>query len=96
MKATVLIRKHGLKNRMPQEPLEFLSEMNTLCMKMAAKGRTVNGKKQRKKVLREMKTLEKCIASHPKSILTHSRPGEMKLSSAKPKQSKSLSAWKAC
>ena len=26
MKATVLIRKHGLKNRMPQEPLEFLSE----------------------------------------------------------------------
>ena len=32
MKATHLIRKHGLKHRMPQEPLEFLSEMNTLCM----------------------------------------------------------------
>ena len=64
MKATVLIRKHGLKNRMPQEPLEFLSEMNTLCIKMAAKGRATNGKKPRKKVLREIKTLEKCIASH--------------------------------
>lgn len=64
MKATVLIRKHGLKHRMPQEPLEFLSEMNTLCMKMTAKGRSADGKKQRKKVLREMKALEKRIASH--------------------------------
>jgi hypothetical protein len=65
MKATVLIRKHGLKNRMPQEPLGFLSEMNTLCMKMTAAYRdSGGGKKPRKKVLREMKTLEKRIAAH--------------------------------
>ena len=30
-KATVLIRRAGLKVRMPQEPLEFLSDMNALC-----------------------------------------------------------------
>jgi hypothetical protein len=70
MKATVLIRQHGLKHRMPQEPLEFLSEMNTLCMKMAAKARAVDSKKQRKKVLREMKALEKRIANHAEAHLT--------------------------
>lgn len=64
MKATVIIRKHGLKNRMPHEPLEFLSEMNTLCMKMTAKRHAVDSGKQRKNVLREMKILEKCIAAH--------------------------------
>ncbi len=69
LKGTVIIRNHGLKNRMPQEPLEFLSEMNTLCMQMAAKGRAVNGKKQRKKVFRKMKTLEKRIADHAEAHL---------------------------
>jgi len=64
MKATVLIRGVGLKNRMPQEPLEFLSDMNTLCMKMSAKRRAADSKRQRKQVLREMKALEKCIADH--------------------------------
>ncbi len=67
MKATALIRKHGLKHRMPQEPLEFLSEMNTLCMKMTANARSADGRKQRKKVLREMKTLEKRIARHARA-----------------------------
>ena len=64
MKATVLLRKHGLKNRMPQEPLEFLSEMNTLCMKMTAKYQAADSKKQRKKVLREMKKLAKRVERH--------------------------------
>lgn len=88
MKATVLIRKHGLKNRMPQEPLEFLSEMNTLCMKMAAKGRAANGRKQRKKVLREMKALEKRIADHAKAHLTalKTRRDETALSEAQAQQ----------
>lgn len=88
MKATVLIRKHGLKNRMPQEPLEFLSEMNTLCMKMAAKGRAANGRKQRKQVLREMKALEKRIAGHAKAHLTalKTRRDETALSEAQAKQ----------
>jgi hypothetical protein len=69
MKATVLIRNSGLKNRMPQEPLEFLSEMNTLCMKMSAKRRLADGRKHRKRVLREMKTLERRIAGHARAHL---------------------------
>jgi hypothetical protein len=88
MKATVIIRKHGLKNRMPQEPLDFLSEMNTLCMKMAAKGRAPKGKRQRKKVLREMKSLEKRIADHATAHLTalKTRRHETELSEAQAQQ----------
>ncbi len=39
MKATVLIRREGLKQRMPQEPLRFLSDMNKLAMAMSAGSR---------------------------------------------------------
>ena len=39
MKATVLIRRAGLKQRMPQEPLRFLSDMNKLAMAMSAGSR---------------------------------------------------------
>ena len=53
MKATLIIRRNGLRHRMPQEPLSFLSDMNTLCMKMSAKYRTKDGRKHRKAVLRE-------------------------------------------
>lgn len=67
MKATVLIRKHGLKHRMPQEPLEFLSDMNTLCMKMSSKNHAADGRKHRKQVLREMKNLVKRIAAHARA-----------------------------
>ena len=70
MKATALIRKDGLKQRMPREPLQFLGEMNTLCMKMTAGYRDGGGgKKPRKKVLREMKALERRIAAHAKAHL---------------------------
>jgi hypothetical protein len=64
MKATLLIRQAGLRSRMPQEPLSFLSDMNTLCMKMTAKFRTKEGRKHRKAVLREMKRLTKRIGKH--------------------------------
>jgi hypothetical protein len=64
MKATVLIRREGLKQRMPQEPLEFLSAMNKLAMAMSANARRPDAKKQRKRTLRQMKTLEKKIAGH--------------------------------
>jgi len=69
MKATVLIRQTGLRHRMPQEPLGFLSDMNTLCMKMTAKNRTKDGRKHRKAVLREMKTLSKRIGEHARKHL---------------------------
>jgi hypothetical protein len=49
---------------MPQEPLAFLSDMNTLCMKMTSKSHAADGRKHRKKLLREMKDLEKRIAAH--------------------------------
>lgn len=69
MKATVLIRRAGLTHRMPQEPLAFLSKINTLCMKMTAKNRTKDGRKHRKRVLREMKTLSKRIGNHARNHL---------------------------
>lgn len=69
MKATLLIRRAGLRHRMPQEPLEFLSDMNTLCMKMAGKRRVANGRKHRKKVLREMKALAKRVGKHAQAHL---------------------------
>lgn len=64
MKATGLIRREGLKQRMPQEPLRFLSDMNKLAMAMSAGSRQPDAKKQRKRTLRLMKRLEKKIAGH--------------------------------
>ena len=63
MKATMLIRKRGLKVRM-EEPAEFLKRMNQLCMKMTHARRKKDGKRTRKAVLREMKKLSKIIAAH--------------------------------
>lgn len=64
MKATVIIRREGLKHRMPQEPLAFLSDMNSLVMKMTASSRVKDSKRKRKAVLREMKTLAKRVVRH--------------------------------
>lgn len=59
MKATALIRRHGLKHRMPEEPLAFLRRMNHLSMAMSANARCGDAKRPRKKTLRAMKTLQK-------------------------------------
>ena len=67
MKATVLIRREELKQRMPQEPLRFLSDMNKLAMAMSANARRPDAKKKRKRTLRQMKALEKKIAGHAKA-----------------------------
>ena len=67
MKATVLIRREELKQRMPQEPLRFLSDMNKLAMAMSANARRSDAKKKRKRTLRQMKALEKKIAGHAKA-----------------------------
>jgi hypothetical protein len=64
MKATVLIRREGLKQRMPQAPLQFLSDMNKLAMAMSASRRRPDAKKQRKRVLRQMKQLQNKVARH--------------------------------
>ena len=64
MKAVKRIRTEGLFKRMPQEPLVFLSQMNTLCRTMTAMRHTREAKKHRKHVLREMKTLLKRVVGH--------------------------------
>ncbi|NBB81499.1 MAG: hypothetical protein GVY36_19015 [Verrucomicrobia bacterium] len=69
MKATERIRKQGLRHRMPQGPLSFLSEMNTLCMAMTAKNRTAGGKKHRKAVFRQMKALIRRVEKHARRHL---------------------------
>ena len=69
MKATVIIRREGLKHRMPQAPLDFLSDINSLVMKMTASNRVKDAKKKRKEVLREMKPLARRIANHARNHL---------------------------
>lgn len=63
IKATMLIRRRGLKVRM-EEPADFLKQMNRLCIKMTHARRKKDAKRVRKAVLREMKKLEKVIAAH--------------------------------
>lgn len=88
MKATALIRQAGHRHRMPQEPLSFLSDINTHCMKMTAKFRTKDGRKHRKAVLRDMKKLSKRIGKHAKNhlkLLT-TRASETELSKGQVRQ----------
>ena len=63
MKATILIRDHGLKARM-EEPAKFLKRMNRLSIKMTHARRAKKSKSLRKAALREMKKLSKIIAEH--------------------------------
>ena len=63
MKATMLIRQRGLKERM-EEPGEFLKQMNRLCMEMTHARRRKDSTRARKAVLRKMKKLSKIIAAH--------------------------------
>ena len=64
MKATKLIRKHGLKVRMEEEPLDFLSAINGLSIQMAQNRRKQDAKRQRKQTLRLMKRLVKVVQGH--------------------------------
>jgi hypothetical protein len=63
MKATVLIRKAGLRGRM-EGPEVFLRRMNRLCMEMSQQGRRSGRKKERKRVLRQMKRLVGVVRGH--------------------------------
>lgn len=64
MRATILIRKAGLKNRMVQSPEEFLREMNKLGIAMSQQRRQKDARKRRKKILRKMKKLVKRLDQH--------------------------------
>ena len=63
MKATRLIRTHGLKHRMAA-PEDFLKAMNRLSIQMTFARRAQDSKKQRKKILRLMKQQIKVVAGH--------------------------------
>jgi hypothetical protein len=63
MKATALIRAHGLVHRM-RPPQEFLTAMNRLAIQMSHARRKPDGKKQRKAILRLMKQQVKVVRGH--------------------------------
>ena len=64
LKAVALIRSAGLKVRLPEPPEALLREMNRLCIEMTHSRRRKDGKRLRKRVLREMKALLKRVAGH--------------------------------
>lgn len=61
--AIVTIRRQGLKHRMPS-PREFVTRINRLCIRMTHSRRRKDGRKYRKRVLREMKALAKLVKRH--------------------------------
>jgi hypothetical protein len=63
MKATLLIRKAGLRGRM-QPPEAFLRRMNRLSLEMTQQARRAGRKKGRKRVLRQMKKLLRVVRAH--------------------------------
>lgn len=63
MKATVLIRREGLRQRM-EPPEAFLARMNKLSMEMSQAARRAGSKKARKRVLRQMKRLVGVALAH--------------------------------
>jgi hypothetical protein len=68
MKAVEIIRKHGLKNRMPADgPATFLKRINQLSINMANSRRQKDGRKMRKAILREIKKLTKTVEKHART-----------------------------
>jgi hypothetical protein len=63
MKAILLIRKYGLKNRM-DNPGIFINEINKLSIQMTHTRNRKDSKKKQKKILRLMKKLMKKIKGH--------------------------------
>ncbi len=63
MKATLLIRQAGLRERM-EPPEDFLRRMNQLSIAMTRQARRSGRQKGRKQVLRQMKRLVKVVREH--------------------------------
>jgi hypothetical protein len=64
LKAIKLIRNAGLRERMPQEPEGFATQMSRLCIEMTHTRRKEDSRRARKRVLRRLKPLLRTIASH--------------------------------
>jgi hypothetical protein len=63
MKATALIRRHGLKHRM-RPPESFLTEINRQSIAMTQAAKAEDSKKARKRVLRRMKRILGIVRRH--------------------------------
>lgn len=63
MKAVKVIRKHGLKHRMP-DPDTFVRDVNRLSIEMSQSRRRVDSASRRKRVLRRLKRLAKLVKEH--------------------------------
>jgi hypothetical protein len=62
-KAIECIRRHGLKTRI-KDPVDFRSQMNRYCIAMTQAKRGAKARKERKRVLRLMKKLSRCVSKH--------------------------------
>ena len=63
MQSVELIRKHGLRSRMC-EPQVFITKINRLSMQMTHTRRKKDGRKERKRVLRQMKAVVSVVRAH--------------------------------
>jgi hypothetical protein len=68
IQSIICIRKAGINYRM-DDPNSFISNINKLSMKMTQVANTVDAKKQRKAILREMKKLLKRVTAHGERYL---------------------------
>jgi len=63
VKSILTIRRHGLVHRIPS-PGSFLTQINRCCMDMSSSRRKKDSKKERKRVLREMKKIAEVVRKH--------------------------------
>jgi len=63
VKSIMTIRRHGLFHRMGK-PEEFMSAINKECMAMAGSRKKKDSKKERKRIFRRMKKIEKTVRNH--------------------------------
>ena len=68
LKATLCIRKHGIKNRMPKGgPDKLLRKLNQLIIALGNARRRKDSKTQRKKIVRKMKHFARRMARHART-----------------------------
>ena len=65
VKSILTIRRHGLLHRIPS-PGSFLTQINKCCMDMSSSRRKKDSRKERKRVLREMKKIAEVVRKHGK------------------------------
>jgi hypothetical protein len=63
VKSILTIRRHGLVHRIPS-PGSFLTQVNKCCMDMSSSRRKKDSRRERKRVLREMKKIAEVVRKH--------------------------------